>query len=401
MPDILFLGSMYPRNEIDKIRRNSRAGIQTAADILQWDYVEGVEANTGTPVKIITRMNLGIFPLRYNRLWVKGHTFSHRSGAEDYAVGFWNTAPIRPFFFYRVGEKQTVKWAKKKMGEQKILIAYSYAMAGILEKVKLVNPNVKTILVVLDLPRFTDMAHNSSLIYRVKHQMEEKRMSHALAYVDLLVPITQQMRDEIDPQHRIRAVVIDGMVKKRETVKRREAGPQNNFTIVYTGTLTKAYGITDMLEAVEMLKNLPIRLVICGKGEAEPEIRKAAASNPNIEYRGLVSSEEAYQLQCDADLLLNPRKNEGEYTSFSFPSKILQYMSSGTPVLCYKLDGMDEKYGEYLFFVRRDETLADAIHRVYRMERTQLRSIGENARKYVEREKTSEAQTKKILVEVL
>ena len=98
---------------------------------------------------------------------------------------------------------------------------------------------------------------------------------------------------------------------------------------------------------------------------------------------------------------LNPRKNEGEYTSFSFPSKILQYMSSGTPVLCYKLDGMDEKYGEYLFFVRRDETLADAIHRVYRMERTQLRSIGENARKYVEREKTSEAQTKKILVEVL
>lgn len=401
MPDILFLGSMYPKDEIDEIRHNSKADIQTAADILQWDYVEGIEANIGAPVKIITRMNLGIFPLRYNKLWVKGHSFSHRADAEDYAAGFWNTLPIRPFFFSKIGQKQAVKWARKETGEQKILVAYSYAMAGILEKVKRINSNVKTVLIVLDLPRFTDMAHGASLVYRMKHRIEENRMKHALAYVDLLVPITQQMRDELDSQHRIRAVVVDGMIRKRSITERKEEREKNIFTIVYTGALTKTYGIVEMLEAIEALKSYPIKLIICGKGETEPEVKKAAASNSHIEYKGLVSPDEAYRLQCNADLLLNPRKNEGEYTSFSFPSKILQYMNSGTPILCYKLDGMDEEYGEYLLFVNQNETLVDAIRRVYEMDRARLRVVGENARKYVEREKTREAQTKRMLDRVL
>lgn len=398
MLDILFLGSMYPKDEIEEIRHNSKVGIQTAADILQWDYVEGFEANAGVPVKIITRMNLGIFPIRYTKLWIRGHKFSHREGAEDYAAGFWNSLPVRPFLFHNIGRKQATKWAQTETGQQKILVAYSYAMVSILEKVKRANPSVKTVLIVLDLPRFTDMAHQSSSTYQLKHKIEEARLKHALTYVDLLVPITRQMRDEIDPLHRIRAVVVDGMVKNREPIAKSE---RNFFTVAYTGTLTKAYGIIEMIEAFEKLSNFPMRFVICGKGEAEPEVRNAVKRNPNIQYRGLVSSEEAYQIQCSADLLLNPRKNDCDYTSFSFPSKILQYMNSGTPVLCYGLDGMDEEYDRYLLYVNCNETLSDAILRVYKMDFAQLREIGGKAKRFVASKKTSRSQTERILAELL
>ena len=60
--DILFMGCMYPRDEIEQIRKNSKTGIENAADILQWDYVEGLEKNLQQPVKILTRMSLGSIP---------------------------------------------------------------------------------------------------------------------------------------------------------------------------------------------------------------------------------------------------------------------------------------------------------------------------------------------------
>ena len=53
-------------------------------------------------------------------------------------------------------------------------------------------------------------------------------------------------------------------------------------------------------------------------------------------------------MQQQATLLVNPRKGHEEYTKYSFPSKTMEYMASGTPTIMYKLPGLPIEYEEYL-----------------------------------------------------
>ena len=52
-----------------------------------------------------------------------------------------------------------------------------------------------------------------------------------------------------------------------------------------------------------------------------------------------------------SDVLVNPRQNISDYTKYSFPSKIIDYLSCGKPVVAYLLDGMPEIYKSFIFSV--------------------------------------------------
>ena len=74
-------------------------------------------------------------------------------------------------------------------------------------------------------------------------------------------------------------------------------------------------------------------------------------SHANIRYFGFVSHERALELQAKAALLINPRSPKGVFTRYSFPSKTLEYMRSGKPVVCHRLEGIPEEYDPYLQYI--------------------------------------------------
>ena len=57
---------------------------------------------------------------------------------------------------------------------------------------------------------------------------------------------------------------------------------------------------------------------------------------------GCVTNDEIVRLQCEATLLVNPRPSDKEFCKYSFPSKTIEYMASGTPVLMTKLPGVPD-----------------------------------------------------------
>jgi len=66
-----------------------------------------------------------------------------------------------------------------------------------------------------------------------------------------------------------------------------------------------------------------------------------------------------------ADVLVNPRENNEEYTKYSFPSKNIEYLASGNPVVAYMLDGMGDCYREYIYLLENlsnnTKTLIDML----------------------------------------
>ena len=130
-----------------------------------------------------------------------------------------------------------------------------------------------------------------------------------------------------------------------------------------------------------MLKNPSYRLVICGDGDSRNTVLECVKMDNRVSYKGQLPREEILVLQQKATLLVNPRTSEGEFTKYSFPSKTIEYLASGTPVLLYKLAGIPDEYYEYCFTVEDNSDEA----------------LGMRARKFILTEKSPKNQCKKLV----
>ena len=131
--------------------------------------------------------------------------------------------------------------------------------------------------------------------------------------------------------------------------------------MVYTGKLNEAVGISDLLEAFHALPDENLRLVLCGRGDLDERIRKMAESDPRILPQGQVSPDAAAAWVQRADVLVNPRRDDAEYTKYSFPSKLTGYLLSERPVAAYRLRGYPAAYADFLYFIDDYPNLGSAL----------------------------------------
>ena len=105
------------------------------------------------------------------------------------------------------------------------------------------------------------------------------------------------------------------------------------------------------------------------------------------------------KLQQKATVLINPRNNDGEYTKYSFPSKTMEYMLSGKPVIMYKLDGVPDEYDSYLYYIGGNtaDDIKKTILEVLNKSEKELESFGQKAAEFVSENKNSVVQAKRIL----
>ena len=104
-----------------------------------------------------------------------------------------------------------------------------------------------------------------------------------------------------------------------------------------------------------------LRLILCGTGDARDHVIRCAQEDSRIDYRGFVPPAEAAALVRSADVLVNPRMNGGKYTKYSFPSKNIEYLLSGHPVVACPLDGMPPAYRHFMYCFSDAEGLEQAI----------------------------------------
>lgn len=99
-----------------------------------------------------------------------------------------------------------------------------------------------------------------------------------------------------------------------------------------------------------------------------------------------------------ATVLVNPRQNNEEFTKYSFPSKTMEYLSSGIPVVAYKLDGIPDEYDQYIQYVADDsiESLKMKLVEVCEMTREERQELGNIGRNFVLTRKNSTIQVRKI-----
>jgi glycosyltransferase involved in cell wall biosynthesis len=165
--------------------------------------------------------------------------------------------------------------------------------------------------------------------------------------------------------------------------------------ILYTGSLEERYGLGELLEAFSLAGIEDCDLVICGDGNYREEIIKMGRVNEKIKYLGSLPRERALDLQRDATLLVNPRPSSGDFTKFSFPSKTMEYLLSGTPVLMRPLPGLIPEF-EDLVFLDSEQTvqsLSAKMREILDLAPEIIKEKTEKAIKYLAETKTEIVQT--------
>jgi glycosyltransferase involved in cell wall biosynthesis len=292
------------------------------------------------------------------------------------------------------------KWVEDKKNKRKVIIAYAATpvFTGLLRLVKKLDSAVTTILIVPDLPQYMNISRGKSFAYRNLKKLETRKILKDIEFVDGFVLLTEHMKSAFG----IKApyVVMEGIAADPfdGTVIEGDKDRDGTRTVLYSGALSEEYGVNDLVNAFARLPNPEFRLVICGEGVSEDFIRREARKDPRINYMGLVARNEVLKLQKAATILINPRSNEHEYAKYSFPSKILEYMSSGTPVAAYRLDGVPPEYYRHMYIIEGCEhAIYKALVEALSKTDEELSAKGRNARAFVMTEKNAAVQTMKIV----
>lgn len=406
---VAMLGGMYPPDMLESIEDASPKTVHYAANAFQWKLIEGLESCLENPIHLIDRLFVGAFPGGYKKAWIKRGVFSHTQGACDDLVGFCNVQFLRQLTYDTSCIGYLNRWAERNRDKRRVLFVYSSDFSSVAVKFKKRHPDVHVCLILPDLPMFI-CAGKQSFAHRLFYRTRIEATFDAAQELDSFVLLTAHMKDALGIGENGNYVVVEGIAdglaqKKLSKMSSLDGYPElcGKRIVAYTGTLNVEYGIANLVEAFRKVSQPETRLLICGAGSGKSYVEDASYEDPRIIYLGRISPEEARCIQSKATLLINPRQNVGEYTKYSFPSKTMEYLASGTPVVCYKLDGIPDEYDPYLTYVKGDSVhdLAEAIDRSLSKEACILEQQGKDGRNFVLNKKNPLSQGKRILSMVL
>lgn len=116
--------------------------------------------------------------------------------------------------------------------------------------------------------------------------------------------------------------------------------------IVYTGRLDYVGGVEVLLEAISNLpSDIRNKFVITGYGGLKEQV-VAHANELNIKFKGFLSEADYDSLLSSAKISINPLRSKCNFSLYSFPSKVLQYLEYGCVVIS---SGIEQPELEYYF----------------------------------------------------
>lgn len=350
MTDV-FVGFVFDEEKERELLQLSRCGVSAAVNQYQLGFLSGL----AKPVKILSTLSTGAFPRLNRRLFFRGAKKTHSLGEITY-LPFVNFYFVRDVMF-RAGLYREISRIIKKQNHTTVYV-YSLYMPSLkaISKLKKKYGDKFTLCIIIpDLPGKYGLIRRG--IKGLRDRSEVKKKMSLPNCADSFVFLTESMKELFDPKP---YAVIEGFLPGCAFDYTNVRIPK---TVLYTGSLNRAYGFGTLLEAFSLISDPDAQFWICGAGDMESAVKEAAQKDPRIQFKGFLPKSEIADLQTKCDVLVNPRTDEGEYTKYSFPSKTMEYLLSGSKVVMYRLSGIGEEYYRYIRTVEQPgaEALARAL----------------------------------------
>lgn len=228
-------------------------------------------------------------------------------------------------------------------------------------------------------------------------RMATKLMKWSFDNYDKFVFLTEAMN--VVNSHNRPYIVMEGMSDTSMAERQKFLNQNDERIIMYAGGLHERYGLKRLVEAFMMQEDDNLRLDIYGSGPFVEDLQgKYCKEDARIRYKGVAPNKKVVEAELNAILLVNPRPTDEDFTKYSFPSKNIEYMASGTPLLTTKLPGMPEEYYPYVYLIE-DESVdgyAKALKDALSHSDEELYHYGETAKSFVLNKKNYLEQAKRV-----
>lgn len=398
---ILFVTIAYPKGS-ESYLQNLNKGIPLGipSNTFQWAVIEGLYKNNAD-FEVVSQPSLCCYPFHFKKLFSPQLDMVY----EGKRVGtMLKTFRLTQFanLAGRIQLKSVLrKWANNNRNEDKLVVLVYSTQSDTLKAITSIKKEFRNLIIC---PIVTDLVdellnpiYKRSLRFRISSKREIKSVKKLYPLMDKFILLSKSMEEKI-PEAKGKSIVIEGIAlnpslhfqSKKETETR---------SVLYTGSLAVHTSITDLVDAFMLTNNNKYRLIICGTGSGAEYIVQASRKDPRIIFKGFVSRDEAVKLQQEATVVINPRKPTISLTRYSFPSKTMEYMSSGTPMIGYRLKGIPEEYYNYYYTVDglSNEDMAQCICTVLDKSQEELNEKAKAAMNFIANNKTATIQVKKII----
>lgn len=385
---ILLIGSIPLVSDVAKYQKLGYKDI--AAYVSQKNIVKALELVVGHPIDIISAVN---FP---PDSVVDVPSFEDSNvNCIKCSVGYKNIKYLGLFNEERALRKAVQAWCKTvDRTEQATIIVYGMAsrFLGAAEEAKKNLQNCSISLIVPDLPQYMFFGYQS-LLRRILKKIDYHLILKRLACIDFFFLYTKYMAEALCLKNTKKWEVFEGIpdisvydeVSNGKTLRK-------DFVMSYAGGLTKEANLEAFIKAVKMTKRTDVRFVIMGTGPEEQNIKKITSEFDFVDFRGMCNHSDVIKQLVSSDLLVIPRSTCFEYTKFSCPSKLLEYMGSGVPVVTTHLAGIPDDYIPHVFLFEDDsaEGMMRTLNKILSLPSDVLIEKGISARSFLEKEKSIE-----------
>lgn len=249
----------------------------------------------------------------------------------------------------------------------------------------------KKIGIVTDVPGQLSYAHTMSRNQKLNLSIMQRS--------DGFLLLTEQMNEIVNPNRRPYIVLEGHADTAMAQVENDLAAKAEKRVCLYAGSLMGIYGIGNLVEGFIKAGVPNTELHVYGSGDFVPELTELTEQHSNVKYCGVAPNDEIVKAELAATLLINPRPTNEEYTKYSFPSKNMEYMASGTPVLTTKLPGMPADHLPHVYLIEEEtaDGIEAALRNVLSRDPAELHEKGAAAKAFILGEKNNIKQAGRLL----
>ena len=393
--NILFISCAYSDSQKDHFLEKSIRGYQYAAQNFQESLFDGFLKAADSNLKVLSIPSLSTYPKGCKLMKVKDNPFIFEGRDIGFSYGFVNLPFINHCYQKRL-DKAIDNWCDNNHGP-KCIVVYAMLKRQMQYAVyaKRRHPDIKICLIIPDLPIYMHCNKYYKLLGLQKRDI--KVIDHLLHCFDYYVVLAEPMLQKLQIIDRPYAIV-EGIYRHSDTELKSDACISDK-TIMYAGGIQTRYGVFDLIEAFHRIQDNEYRLILCGSCPEKEKLHSYLENDKRIEYLGLISTAEVRRIQKEVTLLVNPRHSTEEFTKYSFPSKTLEYMASGTPVLMSKIPSMPNEYEEYVYLFEDEsiDGMRKSIEQICTLDANVRIIKGRNAKNYILSYKNSKEQVGKIM----
>lgn len=382
---VLFLGFSVSASMFARVLSSDR-GMPVQTQRFGWAFISCFQ-RAGIPVDLISAEPVRDFP-HNSRLLIRGRRFEE-NGTEGESTTFVNLPGFKHVMRY-VSARRVARGLD--LGSTGAVVVHGVNSAFLWLAVSIgAKRSIPVIAVLTDAPSLATRYDNglTSWMKRYDHRL----ILGALRKVDGVVTLTPQLAASIAPGKP--SMLMEG-IAVAVTHGAKNAIPRDVPKVVYAGGLLPEYGVVDLIDSMGKARET-WSVEVYGRGPAEEAV-VAASQHSRITYGGSVGPEGMADVYASSDILVNPRPAGQLLATESFPSKLLEYMATGIPVVTTDLPTLPDDYRAHLTVAESGpDGLAQAIDRLVALGPGNRSQMGERARHFILESRGVERQGARLL----